>query len=135
MPNFLSLVDPQVAKEAEKSLREQGLDIRLGAKVTGSGSNNREVTINYDDVNGKQQITVDKLIVAVGRSPNTAGLGADECGLELDQRGFIIVDDHCNTSLENIYAIGDELEVLCWLIRRQKKELQLPNVFLANQVI
>ncbi|MAS82952.1 MAG: dihydrolipoyl dehydrogenase [Legionellales bacterium] len=107
LPNFLSLVDPQVAKEAEKSLREQGLDIRLGAKVTGSGSNNREVTINYDDVNGKQQITVDKLIVAVGRSPNTAGLGADECGLELDQRGFIIVDDHCNTSLENIYAIGD----------------------------
>jgi dihydrolipoamide dehydrogenase len=107
LPNFLSLVDHQVAKEAEKSLREQGLDIRLGAKVTGTGSNNREVTINYDDVEGKQQITVDKLIVAVGRSPNTAGLGADECGLELDQRGFITVDDHCNTSLKNIYAIGD----------------------------
>ncbi len=110
LPNFLSLVDHQVAKEAEKSLREQGLDIRLGAKVTGTGSNNREVTINYDDVEGKQQITVDKLIVAVGRSPNTAGLGADECGLELDQRGFITVDDHCNTSLKNIYAIGDVID-------------------------
>jgi len=107
LPDFLSLVDRQVAKEAEKSLRGQGLDIRLGAKVTGTGSNNREVSVNYEDAEGKQQITVDKLIVAVGRSPNTAGLGADECGLELDQRGFIVVDDHCNTNLENVYAIGD----------------------------
>jgi dihydrolipoamide dehydrogenase len=107
LPDFLALVDRQVATEAEKTLRSQGLDIRLGAKVTGTGSNNREVTINYDDAEGKQQITVDKLIVAVGRSPNTAGLGAKECGLELDERGFIVVDDHCNTSLENVYAVGD----------------------------
>jgi dihydrolipoyl dehydrogenase len=107
LPDFLTLVDRQVATEAEKSLRKQGLDIRLGAKVTGTGSNNREVTISYEDAEGKQQITVDKLIVAVGRNPNTEGLGADECGLELDERGFIVVDDHCNTSLENVYAIGD----------------------------
>lgn len=107
LPDFLALVDRQVATEAEKSLRSQGLDIRLGAKVTGTGSNNREVTVNYDDAEGKQQITVDKLIVAVGRSPNTAGLGAKECGLELDERGFIVVDDHCNTNLENVYAVGD----------------------------
>jgi dihydrolipoyl dehydrogenase len=107
LPDFLSLVDRQVAKEAEKSLRSQGLDIRLGAKVTGTGSNNREVSVNYEDAEGKQQITVDKLIVAVGRSPNTSGLGSEECGLELDERGFIIVDDHCNTNLENVYAIGD----------------------------
>ncbi len=107
LPDFLSLVDRQIAKEAEKNLRKQGLDIRLGAKVTGTGSNNREVTINYDDAEGKQQITVDKLIVAVGRSPNTSGLGAEECGLELDDRGFIVVDDHCLTNLDNVYAIGD----------------------------
>lgn len=107
LPDFLSAVDRQVAREAEKELRKQGLDIRLGAKVTGTGSNNREVTINYDDADGKQQITVDKLIVAVGRMPNTNGLGADEAGLELDQRGFIIVDDDCKTNLENVYAIGD----------------------------
>lgn len=107
LPDFLALVDRQVATEAEKSLRSQGLDIRLGAKVTGTGSNNREVTINYDDADGKQQITVDKLIVAVGRSPNTDGLGAQDCGLELDERGFIVVDDHCQTSLENVYAVGD----------------------------
>jgi len=107
LPGFLALVDHQVATEAEKILRGQGLDIRLGARVTGTGSNNREVTINYEDAEGKQQITVDKLIVAVGRSPNTDGLGAEECGLELDERGFIVVDDLCQTNLENVYAIGD----------------------------
>jgi dihydrolipoyl dehydrogenase len=107
LPDFLSLVDRQAAKEAEKVLRKQGMDIRLGAKVTGTGCNNREVTVNYDDAEGKKQITVDKLIVAVGRSPNTSGLGAEECGLEVDQRGFIVVDDHCKTNLENVYAIGD----------------------------
>ncbi len=107
LPDFLSSVDRQVSKEAEKVLRKQGMDIRLGAKVTGTGSNNREVTVNFDDAEGKKQITVDKLIVAVGRSPNTNGLGAEECGLELDQRGFIVVDDHCKTNLENVYAVGD----------------------------
>ena len=107
LPDFLSAVDKQIAKEAEKELRKQGLDIRLGAKVTGTGSNNREVTINYDDAEGKQQITVDKLIVAVGRSPNTSGLGAEEAGLELDQRGFIVVDEDCKTNLDNVYAVGD----------------------------
>ena len=107
LPDFLSAVDRQVAKEAEKTLRNQGLDIRLNAKVTGTGSNNREVTINYEDAEGKQQITVDKLIVAVGRKPNTAGLGAEECGLELDERGFIVIDKDCRTNLENVYAIGD----------------------------
>ncbi len=107
LPDFLSAVDRQVSKEAEKELRKQGLDIRLGAKVTGTGSNNREVTISYDDAEGKQQITVDKLIVAVGRTPNTKGLGANESGLELDERGFIVVDENCKTNLENVYAIGD----------------------------
>jgi dihydrolipoyl dehydrogenase len=107
LPNFLSAVDRQVASEAEKTLRGQGMDIRLGAKVTGTGSNNREVTVNYEDDEGKQQIIVDKLIVAVGRSPNTTGLGIEECGLELDERGFIVVDEHCQTNLENVYAVGD----------------------------
>jgi dihydrolipoamide dehydrogenase len=75
--------------------------------VTGTGSNNREVTITYEDNEGKQQITVDKLIVAVGRKPNTLSLGAQEAGLDMDENGFIIVDDFCNTNIENVYAIGD----------------------------
>lgn len=107
MDEFLPSVDRQIATEAEKTLRKQGLDIRLGTKVTGTGSNNREVTVTYETTEGKQQLTVDKLIVAVGRKPNTEGLGAKEVGLALDERGYIQVDAHCKTNLDNIYAIGD----------------------------
>ncbi|MEX2352675.1 MAG: dihydrolipoyl dehydrogenase, partial [Gammaproteobacteria bacterium] len=110
MNDFLPAVDRQIANEAEKILRKQGLDIRLGAKVTGSGSNNREVTVTYENQDGKQNLAVDKLIVAVGRKPNTDGLGAKEVGLELDERGFIQVDDKCKTSIDNIYAVGDVIK-------------------------
>ena len=107
MEEFLAPVDRQLANEAEKLLRKQGLDIRLGSKVTGTGCNNREVTITYEDTEGKQQIVVDKLIVAVGRKPNTQGLDAGQIGIEIDERGFILINEHCQTKLPNVYAIGD----------------------------
>jgi dihydrolipoamide dehydrogenase len=107
LPDFLAAADRQIAGEAEKILRKQGLDIRLGAKVTGTASNNREVTVNFESPEGKQQLAVDKLIVAVGRGPNTARLGAAEAGLKLDERGFIDVDEQCRTNLPGVYAIGD----------------------------
>jgi dihydrolipoamide dehydrogenase len=107
LDEFLPSADRQIAGEAEKLLRRQGLDIRLGAKVTGSGSNNREVTVTFENRDSKQQIVVDKLIVAVGRKPNTDGLGAAEAGLNLDERGFIKVNADCLTNLPNVYAIGD----------------------------
>ena len=107
LDEFLIPVDRQIAAEAEKVLRKQGLDIRLGARVTGTGSNNREVMITYEDPAGKQQLTVDKLIVAVGRKPNTEGLGLAEAGIPVDARGFIEVDEDCLTNQDNVYAIGD----------------------------
>jgi dihydrolipoamide dehydrogenase len=107
LDEFLPVCDRQIAHEAWKTLQKQGLDIRLGAKVTGSGTNNQQVIITYEDKGGKHQINVDKLIVAVGRNPNTEGLGAKEAGLALDERGFILVDEHCQTNLSNVYAIGD----------------------------
>ena len=107
LDEFLPMVDRQVAAEAWKVLHKQGLDIHLGAQVTGSGTNNQQVIVNYEDQEGKHQLTVDKLIVAVGRKPNTAGLGAAECGLKLDERGFIAVDEYCRTNLPDVYAIGD----------------------------
>lgn len=107
LDDFLAPVDRQIANEAHKLLGKQGLDIRLGAKVTGTGSNNRQVTVTYEDKDAKQQILVDKLIVAVGRSPNTEGLGAAEAGLKMDERGFILVDDQCRTNLPDVYAVGD----------------------------
>ena len=107
LDEFLAPVDRRIAGEAEKLLRKQGLDIRLGARVTGTGCNNREVTVTFEANGEKQQLAVDKLIVAVGRKPNTQRLGAEEIGIEVDERGFIAVDENCHTGVENIYAIGD----------------------------
>ncbi|MCJ8168987.1 dihydrolipoyl dehydrogenase [Atopomonas sediminilitoris] len=104
---FLSLVDDQIAKDAMKTFTKQGLDIRLGARVTGSEVKKGKVTVFFTDAEGEQQITFDKLIVAVGRRPVTdMVLGADT-GVSIDERGFIFVDDYCATSVPGVYAIGD----------------------------
>ncbi|MBI2969443.1 MAG: dihydrolipoyl dehydrogenase [Gammaproteobacteria bacterium] len=107
LDDFLAPVDRQIAAEAEKILRKQGLDIRLGAKVTGTASNNREVTVNFETAEGKQQLVVDKLVVAVGRHPNTARLDGEKAGLRMDERGFIEVDEQCRTNLPGVFAVGD----------------------------
>jgi len=107
LDSFLEPVDNQLSDEAYKILSKQGLDIKLGARVTGTGSNNQEVIVIYENAEGKQQISIDKLIVAVGRTPNTEGLDAEACGLTLDEKGFIKVDDQCQTNLPNVFAIGD----------------------------
>ncbi|MFM7120066.1 MAG: FAD-dependent oxidoreductase, partial [Gammaproteobacteria bacterium] len=92
-------------------LRGQGLDIRLGARVTGTritgAGAQRQVEITYEDTSGAQTITVDRLIVAVGRRPATAGLLAADCGLALDDRGFVPVNDACATPVANVWAVGD----------------------------
>jgi dihydrolipoamide dehydrogenase len=108
--SFLAAVDQQVAKEAQKILSKQGLDIRLGAKVTGSSvskGKNPQVTVTYQDKEGEKQEVFDKLIVCVGRKPYTVNLLADDCGVQKDERGFIKVDEHCATGVPGVYAIGD----------------------------
>lgn len=108
--NFLPMVDQQIAREGMKILSKQGLDIRLGAKVTGSKikkGKSPTVTVSYVDKNGDQEIVFDKLIVCVGRKPFTEGLLAEDCGIEKDERGFIKVDDHCATNITGVYAVGD----------------------------
>lgn len=107
LPEFLASADKDVATEAKKLLSRQGLDIRLGAMVTATDTSSEKVSVTYTDVEGEQTFDVDKLIVAVGRVPNTQGLGAVEVNLELDERGFIKVDQDCRTNLENVYAVGD----------------------------
>ncbi|MCL7462940.1 dihydrolipoyl dehydrogenase [Pseudomonas sp. NW5] len=104
---FLSAVDDQIAKEALKIFTKQGLQIRLGARVTGSEVKNGEVTVFFTDANGEQQQTFDKLIVAVGRRPVTQNVLAADSGVSLDERGYIFVDDQCATSAPGVYAIGD----------------------------
>jgi dihydrolipoamide dehydrogenase len=105
--SFLSMVDQAVAKEAKKLLTKQGLDIRVGARVTGSEVNGDEVTVTYQDADGEQTITFDKLIVAVGRRPYTEGLLAGDSGVNMDERGFVFVNRYCSTDAPGIWAIGD----------------------------
>ena len=108
LPGFLTAADEQVAKEAKKIFtRETGLVIQTGIKISGIKTG-ETITVEYADAEGKaQQLEVDKLIVAVGRVPNTAGLGAENVGLKMDDRGYIEVDSDCRTNLPNIYAVGD----------------------------
>jgi len=107
LPVFLGAADEQVAKEALKVFTKQGLAMHMGVKV-GKVTAGKDVKIEYSDSAGKAQtLVVDKLIVSIGRVPNTEGLGAATAGLKLDERGFIAVDGDCRTNLPNVWAVGD----------------------------
>ena len=107
MDDFLFMADRDVAKVAGGSFKKQGIDIRLGAKVTSAKVAGKAVTVEYEDSAGKQAIEVDKLVVAVGRRPVTDNLLADDSGVVLDDRGFIQVDDECRTKVPAVFAVGD----------------------------
>ncbi len=104
---FLPMVDQQVAKASQRIFNKQGLDIRLGARVTASSISGGKVRIEYTDKNGEQTLTVDRVIVAVGRRPNIDQLTLPEAGLLIDERGLVHVNGACETNLPGVYAIGD----------------------------
>ena len=112
MESFLAIMDQQIAKESQKIFKKQGLDIRLGCRVTGSevkaNGDKKEVVVTYTDKDGNSATeTFDKLIVCVGRRPYTDGLLAEDSGVNLDERGSIYVNDLCSTSAPGVWAIGD----------------------------
>jgi len=107
LPDFLAVADQQLAKEALRHFKKQGLDVRLGAKVTSAKVSGDRVDVTYTDGKGEQSLTVDKLVVSIGRRPFTKDLLADGTGVQLDERGFIKVDDDCRTTAEGIWAVGD----------------------------
>jgi dihydrolipoamide dehydrogenase len=107
LPEFLAFADQQLAKEALRHFKKQGLEIRLGAKVTGAAVSGAAVDVTYTDAKGEQHLSVDRLVVAIGRRPYTKDLLANDTGVQLDERGFIKVDEHCRTGVENVWAIGD----------------------------
>ncbi len=109
MDSFLAAADKDVAKEGAKLFKKQGLDIKLSSMVTGTDIIDGKVQVTYKDKDGEQKITVDKLIVAVGRRPQTQGLVADDSGVKLDERGSIEVDIQCKTAAQGVYAIGDSV--------------------------
>ncbi|HET6396058.1 MAG TPA: dihydrolipoyl dehydrogenase [Pseudoxanthomonas sp.] len=116
MPEFLPAADAEVSKLAAREFKKAGLDIRLGAKVSraevvqakGAGKGKKkEVSITYADDAGEQTLVVDKLLVAVGRRAATKGLLAEGTGVQLNERGQIVVDEHCHTGVDGVWAIGD----------------------------
>jgi dihydrolipoamide dehydrogenase len=107
LDDFLFMADRDVAKEAAKQFKKQGLTIHLGSTLTSAKVSGKKVKVEYEDKSGKQNLEVDKLIVAVGRRPFTKGLLADDSGIHPDERGFIDVDDECRTSVKGVFAIGD----------------------------
>jgi len=107
LQSFLPMADVQVAAEAARQFKKQGLDIRLAAMVSGATSTADEVTVKYTDSKGEQSLQTDRVVVAVGRRPFTSGLLAEGTGVVIDARGFISVDEECRTGVEGVWAIGD----------------------------
>ena len=107
LETFLPMVDGAVSKEALKHFKKQGLDIRLGAKVSGAEKGEGGVTLRYTDAKGEQTIEVDKVVVAIGRRPYSRDLLGEGAGVQLDERGFVRVDHECRTDAANVWAIGD----------------------------
>jgi len=108
LPTFLGAVDEQIAKEAKKAFDKQGLNIELGVKVGDITHSKKGVSVAYTNAKGEAQtLEVDKLIISIGRVPNTHGLNVEAVGLQLDERGAIVVDDDCRTNLPGVWAVGD----------------------------
>jgi len=108
LPSFLAACDEAVSKECWKIFTKQGLDIQLGVTIGEVRRSKDGIAIAYADAKGEScELVVDRLIVSVGRVPNTEGLGLDSVGLGVDERGFIEVDEHCRTRLPGVFAIGD----------------------------
>jgi dihydrolipoamide dehydrogenase len=107
LPDFLGAADKDIAKIAAREFAKQGLDIKLGAKVGKAEIKGKTVELTYTDAKGEQKLVVDKLLVAVGRRAATQGLLAEGTGVQLDERGRVVVDEHCHTGAEGIWAVGD----------------------------
>jgi dihydrolipoamide dehydrogenase len=107
LPTFLGNADAQIAREALRTLtKDSGLAIHTGVKI-GAVKDGKAVTVEYEKDGKAETLTVDKLIVAIGRVPNTDGLGTEAVNLQVDERGFVVVDDSCHTNLPNVWAVGD----------------------------
>jgi len=107
LPDFLGTADRDVAKVAAREFAKQGLDIKLSAKVSKAEIKGKTVEVTYTDAKGEQKLVVDKLLVAVGRRAATEGMLANGTGVKLDERGRVVVDEHCYTGVEGIWAVGD----------------------------
>jgi dihydrolipoamide dehydrogenase len=107
LDDFLAMADRRIARDAKKLYEQQGMDIRLGARVMSAEVKGKQVKVKYKDKDDEHELSFDKLIVAVGRRPYTEGLLAQDSGVNLDERGFLYVNEFCETDAPNVYAVGD----------------------------
>ena len=107
MDELLGVVDQDLSRAAAREFKKQGLDIRLGAKVSAAEVSDNQVKVSYTDKNGEHSESFDRLLVAVGRKAASKGLLAEDSGVELTDRGQVKVDEHCQTTVKNVWAIGD----------------------------
>ncbi|MDO5609702.1 MAG: dihydrolipoyl dehydrogenase [Pseudomonadota bacterium] len=107
MPDFLAAADKEVAKVSAREFKKQGLDIKLGAKLASAEIKGDEVVLTYNDDKGEHSLSVDRLLVAVGRRAASKGVLADGTGVKLNDRGQIEVDEHCHTGVNGVWAVGD----------------------------
>ena len=107
MPDFLALTDAEAAKVALREFKKQGLDIKLGAKLSKAEIKKDAVHLTYNDGKAEQSLVVDKLLVAVGRKAASKGLLAEGTGVKINERGQFEVDEHCRTGVDGIWAVGD----------------------------
>ncbi|MFW6092532.1 MAG: dihydrolipoyl dehydrogenase [Pseudomonadota bacterium] len=107
LDEFLPMADDRLSKDSLRTFRKSGLDVRLGCRVTKAEVKGKSVTVAYQDKDGEHALEVDRLIVAVGRRPYTEGLLSPDAGVNLDERGFLYVNDLCATDAPNVYAVGD----------------------------
>ena len=108
LPDFLGSADEAVAKEAHKSFVKQGLKFEFGVRISEVKASKKGVAVAYANAKGEPAaLQVERLIVSIGRVPNTIGLNAQGVGLALDERGAIVVDADCRTNLANVWAVGD----------------------------
>ena len=132
MDKFLAVADQQIAKESAKIFKKQGHDIRVGAMVSGTEIKGDEIVVTYKDKDGEKTEVFDKLIVAVGRRPYTEGCIADDAGIQMADRGFVHVDDVCQTSVSAFTQSVTWFVARCWRTKAQKRALWLQNASMAS---
>jgi dihydrolipoyl dehydrogenase len=107
LDRMLPLEDADVSKELAKRFRKYGVDVLTSTRVESIDDSGDQVTVTVSKDGKESTLTADKVMQAIGFAPNTKGLGLEEIGVELTERGAIAIDDHMRTSVDNIYAIGD----------------------------
>ena len=134
MDDFLPMADSKISDDVLNEFNKQGLNINLGCKVTAAKSNEKNVTVNFQNNGDRSELTFDKLIVAVGRKPYTNNLFDESCGLSVDQNGFISVNDFCETPIKNIWAVGDVVRGPMLAHKASEEGIMVAERIAGNQV-